>query len=394
MQPNEDRISERLTKKQIRDILLHQRRLMKSKPFYVEQFEKAKKIAIIVHQNADTDAIGSAISLKRIIKDNFDVDSDKEIDIFTDTAEFNKKDEDLAKTESINNQKYAKYDLAVALDTASRERLGIFDKIFKKAKDTLNIDHHATNNKYAKNNIVAPSCSSTCELLYLMFIKGKKYKYSPKTLSVLYSGIITDTDNLTQNLGRSTFRIIDEILQEASQNDIDLNIVRNHYFKNNTPEKNALLSRALDSLTYSDNGKIAMMKITKQDFAETGTTQADTLGIVDHAINTEGVEVGIIFIKQENNTYYVSLRSKSDSINVGEIARNMGGGGHDKVAAFCTTEDDSLTDIKAKLTTLCNEQFAREDKDEDDISSLFSEVEGEGPEDETEEVEEEKNKTM
>ena len=184
--------------------------------------------------------------------------------------------------------------------------------------------------------------------------------------------------------------VVDEILKLAKQNDFDLEKVRDHYFKNNTKESNMLLARALNSITYSDNGKIAMMKITKQDFSETGTTKDDTLGVVNYAINTEGVEIGILFIKNDDNTYYVSLRSKKENVNVGEIAKEMGGGGHSTVAAFQTKNDDNLTDIKAKLTKLCNAQLSKNEVKEDDISSLFSEVENndvETEEDDEDEVE-------
>ena len=338
----------------------------------IEQIESAKKIAIITHQNADTDALASSIALKRIIKDNFDEKTC--IDLFTETNEFSKNDEELVKNEKMNQRSFKKYDLVIVLDISSRQRLGIYDEIFKKSKDSLNIDHHATNNNFCKNNIVVKNCSSTCELLYLIFIKSQLLKCSPQTLAVLYSGIITDTANLTQNLGPRTFNVVDEITKLAKQNGIDIEKVRNHYFKNNTKESNQLLSRALESLIYSDNGKIAMMKITKQDFSETGTTQADTLGIVDYAINTEGVEIGIIFIKQDDNTYYVSLRSKNDFVDVGEIAKQMGGGGHKRVAAFQTTKDDNLTDVKARLTSLCNEQLSKTDKTNEDLSLIFSEI--------------------
>ena len=338
----------------------------------VEQLESAKKIAILVHQGADTDALGSAIALKRIIADNFD--QKESVDIFTDTVEFNKKDEDLIKNENINQRTQKRYDLAIILDISARSRLGIYDEIFRKAKDSLNIDHHVTNNNFAKNNIVIPTCSSTCELLYLLLIKSQKLKCSPQTLAVLYSGILTDTSNLTQNLGPRTYQVIDEIIKVAKQNNIDIEKVRDHYFKSNTKESNQLLARALSSLTYSENGKIAIMKITKQDFNETGTTQDDTLGIVNYAINTEGVEIGIIFIKNEDNTYYVSLRSKNEIINVGEIAKEMGGGGHATVAAFQTKKDDNLTDVKSKLFKLCNNELAKTEGTDEEISSIFSEV--------------------
>ena len=361
---------------------------MGSKFKCVQQIESAKKIAILVHQNADTDALASAIAMRRIIADNFD--EKVAIDIFTDTTEFNKKDEDLIKNENINNRTQKKYDLSIILDISARQRLGIYDEIFRKSKESLNIDHHITNNNFAKNNIVISKCSSTCEIIYLLFIKSLGFECSQKTINVLYSGIITDTNNLTQNLGPRTFNVIDEFLGISKQNGIDLEKIREHYFKNNTKEFNQLLSRALESLNYSDNGKIAMMKITKQDFSETGTSQSDTLGIVDYAINTEGVEVGIIFIKQEDNTYYVSLRSKNAQINVGEITRAMGVGGHSTVAAFQTKKEDNLTDIKSKLTTLCNTQL-NSNHETEDISSLFSEVENENVEveiDEENEVDE------
>ena len=341
----------------------------------IEQITNAKKIAILVHQNADTDALASAIAMRRIICDNTDKFGTKFcIDIFTDTANFNKKDEYLIKNEKINHQSRKKYDLSICLDCSDRQRFSIYDDlIFKKSKTTLNIDHHESNTFFAKNNIVIPKCSSTCEIIYLLFSKFLKLKCSTQTKALLYCGIITDTNNLTQNIGKKTYNVIDEIVKVSVQNGIDIEKIRNHYFKSNTKERNALLARALSSLTYSENGKIAMMKITKQDFNETGASQVDTLGIVNFAADTEGVEVGIIFIKQEDNTYYVSLRSKNDNINVAEIAKVMGGGGHSKVAAFQSTANDNLTDMKAKLTNLCNNQIANAKTFEEDISSLFAE---------------------
>ena len=121
-------------------------------PNYLNQILSATNIALISHKNADTDALASAISLRRFLKDNFEIGNKKlNIDIFTDTHEFSKKDDDLIKNEVINQQTCRQYDLAISLDTANRKLLGCFDKIFRRAKDTLNIDHHATNTKYLKH---------------------------------------------------------------------------------------------------------------------------------------------------------------------------------------------------------------------------------------------------
>ena len=339
------------------------------------QIKNAEKIAIITHKYADTDAIASAISLKRIIKDNFENEHKKfVIDIFTETTEFNKKDEYLIMNEEINNQTCEKYDLAIALDCTNRDRMGVYDNIFKNATDTLNIDHHTTNDRFAKNNIIASNCSSSSEIIFILFIQINKLKCSAGTLGVIYSGIITDTNNLSQNMGPKTFDAINVLNKLTAKEGLQLEQIRNHYFKSNTKEQNALLAHALSSLNYSDDGKIAIMKIEAEDFEKTNTTMADTLGIVDYAINTQGVEIGIIFIIQSNGTYHVSLRSKNN-INVGIIAQKMGGGGHTKIAAFQTKPDDNFEEIKTKLIDICEKEIDKTSNIEDvDLSTMFSDM--------------------
>lgn len=339
------------------------------------QIKNAQKIAIITHKNADTDALASSISMKRIIKDNFEKQDKKfVIDIFTETNEFNKKDEYLYQNEEFNNKTCEKYDLAIALDCTNRDRMGVYDYIFKDASDTLNIDHHLTNDRFAKNNIIASNCSSTCEIIFILFIQINKLKCSAGTLSVIYSGIITDTNNLSQNMGPKTFDAINILNKLTAKEGIELEQIRNHYFKSNTKEQNALLAHALNSLEYSEDGKIAIMKIEKDDFEKTNTDINDTLGIVDYAINTQGVEIGIIFINQNDNTYHVSLRSKNN-INVGMIAQKMGGGGHTKIAAFQTNQNDNFENIKLKLIDLCEAEINKTKfLDDDDLSNLFADL--------------------
>lgn len=347
---------------------------MESAKNTLSQMQNAKKIAIITHTNPDADAIGSMIALKRLIKKNFETtEKPLIIDIFAQTDNLDEKYLPLINGEKLNEQHYKRYDLAIAVDCADKNRLGEYSTIFSKAKDNINIDHHDTNTKYAKNNVVAKNCSSTAELLYLLYCKVFKLQYSADICGLLYSGIITDTNNLTQNIGNTTLKVVFEISEKCRQENYNLEAIRTHFFKNSTKEQLTLLSLALQSLTFAENGKIAMMKLIKHDFIETNTTQDDTLGIVDYACKLSGVEIGVMFIKQEDNTYYVSLRSKNDC-DVSEIAKAMGGGGHKNIAAFKTNEDDNLTDVKAKLISLCKAEFEKHAENTESIESLFAEI--------------------
>ena len=338
------------------------------------QIQQAKKIAIITHYNPDADAIGSMIALKRLIKKNFETQKRPLfVDIFTQVEKLDDKYQPLTYGENLNIQHFKRYDLAIAVDCSDINRLGKFKKIFSKAKCTINIDHHETNTKFAKNNIVAKNCSSSAEILYLLYCKVFKLNFSADICSLLYSGIITDTNNLTQNISNNTLKVVSELTEKCRQDSYNLEAIRNHFFKSNTKEQLTLLSRALESITFAESGKIAMMKLVKNDFTQTNTTQDDTLGIVDYSCTIQGVEIGIIFIKQEDNTYYVSLRSKKE-VDVGKIAHSMGGGGHKNVAAFKTKEDDNLTDIKTKLISLCKTELEKQEENTENIEDLFAEI--------------------
>jgi phosphoesterase RecJ-like protein len=63
-------------------------------------------------------------------------------------------------------------------------------------------------------------------------------------------------------------------------------------------------------------------------------------------LQTEGVEVGITVREHEPGVFRVSLRSAND-VNVSEICKTFGGGGHIK-AAGCTIEG-TLPEIRQRL---------------------------------------------
>lgn len=335
----------------------------------IRQMSKNKTIAIITHIGADADAFCSLISLKRLIKKQFETPEEHiHIDLFTDTKNIPEIYDPLVKNVPLNSQRFKKYDLAIAVDCPSLDRLGRYKRIFKRAKDSLLFDHHDTCNKFAKNNIVIKT-SSTCEILYLLFILKRDWKASPEIIRLLYAGMITDTNNLTQNVNIGTHKVLADMMQKDADAPLNLDIIRNYFFKNSSKEKMSLLQRALESLQFFENDRIAIMKIVKQDLYETDCKQEDTLGIVDYALNMKGVDIGIIFIKQEDNSYYVSLRSKNN-INVGEIAKSFGGGGHLNIAAF--QSNYSLTEIKSNLILKCREQLIKHPTS-DIVSNLFDE---------------------
>ena len=326
---------------------------MQSLTTALQRIMHSKKVAFIVHQKADADALCSMMALKLLIKKRMARGVAPVIDLFTDTDKIAENCQPLVAHASINKQRYKKYDLAVSLDCATLGRLGKFQDIFNNAKHTIVIDHHETCEKFAENNIVR-EVSSVCEILYHELVMKRKWKVSSEICRLIYCGIITDTSDLMQNVHQSTHQVIADLMEKDEELNLELETLRDHFFKNSSKQQISLLQRALKSLQFFENDQIAIMKIFKQDLIETGCGQEDTLGIVDYALKMKGVYIGIIFIKQEDNSYYVSLRSK-ENIDVSSIATHFNGGGHFNVAAFQSSAP--LAELKLELIAKCKEQL-------------------------------------
>ena len=109
------------------------------------------------------------------------------------------------------------------------------------------------------------------------------------------------------------------------------------------------------------------MKLNKVDYNECeANPETDTLGIVDHAIGLKDVKIAMMIMKQEDNSYRISLRSKQ-GINVGEIATKFGGGGHETMAAFSAL---NISDFKEDFLKICNKEFGNSEKD-NSVDNLF-----------------------
>ena len=285
--------------------------------------ESAKSIVIMAHTAPDADAICSCIALQALIKKYF---NKRRVDIAIDGKPSESLKPLIKKTKL--SPTWFKYDLAICLDCPTFKRLGKYEKLFKSAKNKINIDHHDTNLEFGDVNKVDADASSTCEIIYKMY-KSHEIEIPARIEKLLYSGIVTDTACFTaNNISQSTHKIVAEIVKSG----INVDEIKNYFFKNNSKNKTSLIVKALHSLKYYHNDEIVVMKITLADLKKTETSFEDTVGIVDNAVNISGVDIAIAIIEKKAKHYYISLRSKNSDVS--EVAKIMGGGGHTNMAAF------------------------------------------------------------
>ena len=118
----------------------------------------AKKVAVFCHMRPDGDTLGAALGLRAALGDKADVYCDSEIsdyyDVFPNIGA-------VLRSKDLQGE----YDAFAAVDCAEPARLGMYEKKFLKHKNSIAVDHHATNGGFAALDHIAPSASSTCEIM-------------------------------------------------------------------------------------------------------------------------------------------------------------------------------------------------------------------------------------
>lgn len=294
---------------------------------------------VVSHVQPDGDAIGSTLAIAHILKQcgkQFLLTNDSPVpekyhymDMATDILPW-------------EQAKKSHFDAVISVDCADSLRLGNVQIVLKQGFPLLNIDHHATNDRFGSVNVVQDDKSATAEMLY-DFSEYLQLTWNRDFAEAVYTGVMTDTGGFRySNTSPSCMALAAHLLQFG----VNPGKVAERVFENISRAKVTILKHALNSLTLSDDGKIAWITITAEQLKQSGAKEEDLGGIVNFARNVEGVEVGILFKQVNENAVKASLRSRRH-VDVAKIAKQLGGGGHAR-AAGCTVEA-SLSEVKPSV---------------------------------------------
>jgi phosphoesterase RecJ-like protein len=93
-----------------------------------------------------------------------------------------------------------------------------------------------------------------------------------------------------------------------------------------------LLRHAYNKFRLTENDQIAYLWLKEKDFVRTGSDKDDAEGLIDHIRAIEPVVVACVFEEVGPDLTRISLRSKSQLVNVNDVAAQFGGGGHPAAA--------------------------------------------------------------
>ena len=293
-----------------------------------EQIAKAESIIVFSHVSPDGDTLGSNLAISLMIEKYFGkkVDSvfvGKLPNIYSYLPDFDR----FIDVQSIDKNK--KYDLAIAVDVASKDRMVFGTQIFDNAKFKVNIDHHKTNNGYADINIIDGDAACVGIILYRIFTAWQLE--IPKDVArCIYTSLLTDTGGFKyENTTPETFMLAAELVR--------LGVSPTYEFRacyETKPQSMVQFQAYVVSNTvFYNSGKIAFSKITRSDMSKFNATDDYTEGIVEVLRTSKNVEVAAILKETKEGYTKVSLRSKT--LDITPVVMDFGGGGH-TFAAGCT----------------------------------------------------------
>lgn len=302
----------------------------------ISKINEAETIGIFTHINPDGDAMGSSYSLREVLKN-----MSKTAKVFWHGGA-EKIVMECTEAENSCEEEFLGFDLLISVDSADISRLGRFGDGFLKHNNTVAIDHHITHKSYAKETIVVDT-ASCAEIMYKLYTE-MDVKITRSVAAKLYVGIVTDTGNFKYaGVTGETHRVAADLIEKG----VDFSGISKKLFDTVSREYLELKQRAINSLKFYADGKIAVLNLKNSDFEEVGIDEIEASGIVTLPSSIEGVEVGVYVRRRREGECKVSLRSVN-YVDVSELAYKFGGGGHIRAAGY-SVSPDKMEDEMLKL---------------------------------------------
>lgn len=290
---------------------------------------ESKKIGITYHVSPDGDAVGSALALLNALR----YMGKNAYIISKDTIGANLKY--LKLSEEITGEVSTPTDdtdLVMVLDCGNYERISADLDNFKNV--IVNMDHHISNDKYGNVNYVDAKAAATAEIVYelLSELNINLKDGSEETLDIgtcIYTSLVTDTGGFRHSNVTARTHKIASVLKEIG---VENSTIYQNLFDNKDFSKIKLIGEVLRNMELVLEGKVTIIKITKEMVDKLGVSMDDTSDLISYGLQIKGAEVAFL-IKETDTGCKASLRSKS-VVDVRSIAETFGGGGHVRAAGI------------------------------------------------------------
>jgi bifunctional oligoribonuclease and PAP phosphatase NrnA len=232
------------------------------------------------------------------------------------------------------------YSAVFTFDSGSWERLErISAALPRKELTVVNVDHHASNERFGDINWVDPSFSACGEMVWEL-VKAAGVKPDKNIATCVYTTIVTDTGRFSfSNTTTETHLNAAELVHHG----VRPGEIHAALFRQKTKEQLAFLAEVLGRIRLTDDGKVGWIVISKELINKTGFPPGDTQEYIDQVKSIKGVRVAIL-LREVDEPGKVKVSWRTDAgIDGIKLASKYGGGGHPRAsgATFRGTIQDA-----------------------------------------------------
>lgn len=318
----------------------------------VDRLRAADEVALACHVGPDGDALGSMLALgaglrslgKRVVAswggEPFAVPAAYDflpaVDLLVPPGDFP-----------------AAPDLLVTFDTGSVDRLGSLGDRVATAGCCVVVDHHASNTRYGRLNLVDATAAATA-VLVADLLDELGVALTPETAAPLYTGLVTDTGSFKYAATTpAVHALAGRLLATGIRHDLISRAIYDTAPFDYVQLLGAACSRAQLEPSAVDGLGLVWTTVPVEDLDRAGLGLADVEGVIDVLRIAQEAEVAVVLKGDPlEGGWKVSTRSKG-SIDVGAVCTSLGGGGHRFAAGYTAAEapDDVLDRLRAALAT-------------------------------------------
>ena len=243
------------------------------------------------------------------------------------------------------------YSAVFTFDSGSWARLERISAALPREKLTVvNVDHHASNERFGDVNWIDPTFSSSGEMVWEL-IKASGVKPDRNMATCVYTAIVTDTGRFSfSNTTIETHLNASELLKAG----VRPAEIHKALFRQKTPELLKFTAEVLGRIRLTAGGRVGWIVISRELCRKTGYVPGDTQEFIDQVKSIKGVQAAIL-LRETDEPAKVKVSWRTDpGIDGIAIASRWGGGGHPRAsgATFHGTIADAEREIVAETVKL------------------------------------------
>jgi len=312
-----------------------------------EILKSRERFVVMSHARPDADALGSTLAMALCLRQ-----------LGKDVTAWNE-DGVLAKFHYLPGAELLtvppaepqRFEVALVLDNAVRNRAGKAIEAVAHAEVTINIDHHITNEHYGDLNFIDATAPATGQILFEL-IRAHELPLTYAMADNLFAAISTDTGSFQYpNTTARTYEIGAELIRAG----VNVGELSQKMYESYPRRRLELLRALLNVLRFTSRDRVASFALSVETTRNLGVKPEDSEGLIDYIRSIEGVVAAAFFEEVGDGRVRISLRSKTPKIDVSKVCGLFGGGGH-KLAAGARLSG-SLAEVQEKVLQAIDHEF-------------------------------------